>query len=249
MIIIVKRQDELFSSLDQIGLNKAIQKHGAALIKVNLSHPPQPGHPRTDPFFISQVVQYIEENNGVCAIAEGADGYLIENMKAVGLGSLIEKSTVKIIDLDFEEFERINIGDEEHFLPKCLKDYQVRIGIPSASKRSEMVFSNNVKLFVGAVPRKMYQIGEPVGWRPRLHIELHKSVANIYRAIQRYAPFSFFINGGVAMEENRGEFKFEHILIGNNALELDQYVLKEIFKLEPPEYIMNLIEEAEKLLA
>lgn len=248
MIIKVEHPNELFSSLDQIGLNKAIHQYGAVLIKINLSHPPLPDHPRTDPFLLSQVVQYIEEHAGVCAIAEGANGYLIENMKAVGLESIIQKPSVKVIDLDFEEFEQIDIGDEEHFLPKCLKDYEVRIGIPSASKRTEMIFSNNVKLFVGVVPRKMYQIGESVTWRPRIHVELHKSVANIYRAIKQYAPFSYFINGGVAMEENRGEFRFENVLVGNDALELDQYVIKEIFKLAPPEYIMNLLEEQESCL-
>jgi hypothetical protein len=105
-----------------------------------------------------------------------------------------------------------------------------------------MIFSNNVKLFVGAVPRRMYQIDNKiVDWRPRIHRDLHKSVANIFCAIQEYSPFSFFINGGIAMDENNGEFKFNEILVGNNGVELDLHVLKNYYSyLETPEYLKRL---------
>jgi hypothetical protein len=105
-----------------------------------------------------------------------------------------------------------------------------------------MIFSNNVKLFVGAVPRRMYQIDNKiVDWRPRIHIDLHKSVANIFRAIQGYSPFDFFINGGLAMDENKGEFMYDDILIGNDGIELDLYVLEKYFShLEIPEYLKRL---------
>lgn len=59
------------------------------------------------------------------------------------------------------------------------------------SKHPGMTFSNNVKLFVGAVPRCRYLNGEGGSPRPRVHADLHRSVANIYRSIMAYAPFHF----------------------------------------------------------
>ena len=61
--------------------------------------------------------------------------------------------------------------------------------------------------------------------------------------MQWYAPFDFYINGGLAVDERRGEFHFPQILIGNDALELDEYVLKTYFPgLEAPEYLKILAE-------
>lgn len=110
------------------------------------------------------------------------------------------------------------------------------------SKRPQMIFSNNVKLFVGAVPRRMYQIDDNhIDWRPRVHIDLHKSVSNIFRAIQEYSPFDFFINGGLVMDEIKGEFIYEETLISNDAIELDLHVLHNLFSyLVVPEYLKRL---------
>jgi hypothetical protein len=85
-------------------------------------------------------------------------------------------------------------------------EYGIQIGLSAFSKRSGMTFSNNVKLFVGAVPRRMYQVDAETTWRPCVHIDLHRSVANIYRAIMSYAPFDFFVNGGRATIEGQGRF-------------------------------------------
>lgn len=240
MILKVKDKENLFNSLDRVGLKSVIKENSSVLIKVNIARPPECGHPRTDPFLISQVVEYIYLNNGKCSIAESADGYLKENLYRIGLEKLINQYNVNLIDLDFEETEPIEVDDEIHYIPKCFKNFDVRIAIPAASKRPGMIFSNNIKLFVGAVPRKMYQIGEPVSWRPKIHINLHKSVANIYKAIQDYSPFQFFINGGLAMDEKIGKFKFKDILVGNDGLEMDKYIIDNVFKIEKPEYITNV---------
>jgi hypothetical protein len=146
-----------------------------------------------------------------------------------------------VLDLDLEDTDCVIVDDEKHYLPKCLKDYAIRLGIPATSKRPGRTFSNNVKLFVGAVPRRMYQSGETEAPRPRIHADLHKSVASIYRAIMAYAPFGFFVNGGRAMFEDRGEIDLGTILVGNDALELDRFVLKQL-GLEPPGYIRRLVE-------
>lgn len=242
MVLTVNKQNDLFSCLDDIGLKKSIINYRSVLIKVNLARSAEKDHPRTDIKLLSDLIQFIYSNNGTCAIAESANGYLRQNLESVGLLEIINKYNVSIIDLDLEEVEQIIINEQKHYLPKCLKNYGVRIAIPATSKRYQMIFSNNVKLFVGAVPRRMYQINSKiVDWRPRVHIDLHKSVANIFSAIQEYSPFSFFINGGLAMDENKGEFMYENTLVGNDGVELDMYILKKYFSyLEIPEYLKRL---------
>lgn len=242
MILSSKNQNEFYLSLDKIGFKERVCNDKSILIKVNLTRPAKPGHPRTDAKLLSEVIQYIYSYGGTCTIAESANGYLRKNLEHAGLSDIISNYNVDVIDLDFEEVEQININGEEHYLPKCLKNYGVRIAIPATSKRPEMVFSNNVKLFVGAVPRNMYQIDNRiVDWRPRVHIDLHKSVANIFCSIQSYSPFCFFINGGLAMAENTGEFRFNEILVGNDGVELDLYVLKNYFSnFEIPDYLKRL---------
>ncbi|OPJ58057.1 DUF362 domain-containing protein [Clostridium oryzae] len=242
MILSAKNKKELFCCLDKIGIKSAINKNKYVLIKINLARPAEPGHPRTDVKLLSKVIEYVYLNGGDCTLAESANGYLRNNLKQAGLGEILSKYKVKLIDLDFEEVDEIDIDGEKHFLPKCLKNYGVRIGLPATSKRPEAIFSNNVKLFIGAVPRRMYQIGDLIkDWRPRIHIHLHKSVANVYRAIQEYCPFDFYINGGVAMEEYTGQFEFEQTFIGDDAIELDMYMLDNFFKRhEVPEYLQIL---------
>lgn len=239
MMYRVKQKDDLERVLDHIELGGMITKTGSALIKVNLARPPKPEHPRTDPDLLTRMIHYIIRHNAMCAVAEGADGFLGENIERIGLGPVVKECNIRLIDLDLEETDAVTIGDETHYLPKCLKTYGVRIGLPATSKRTNMTFSNNIKLFVGAVPRKMYQIGEPQSHRPRIHLDLHKSVANIYRAIMQYAPFHFFVNGGKIMIEGQGEFMRNEVLVGDDAIEMDQYVLGE-FGLEPPGYIGKL---------
>ena len=146
---------------------------------------------------------------------------------------------VKLIDLDLADTDCILVDDEKHFLPKCLRNYPVRLAMPASSKRPGITFSNNVKLFVVAVPRGMYQNGEGGSPRPRVHADLHRSVANIYRAIMAYAPFHFFVDGGKAMFENRGEIDLEEAFLGDDGIELDQFVLDK-FGVESPDYIRSL---------
>jgi uncharacterized protein (DUF362 family) len=214
----------------------------SVLVKINLSRPAAPGHPRTDPFLLSELIKYIYANNGTCAIAESANRYLAVNLEQAGLTDIISRYNVKVIDLDFEDTEEITYNGEKHYIPKCFQAYGIRIALPVASKREGMVFSNNIKLFVGAVPRRMYQIDNKiVDWRPRVHLDLHKSVADIYDSIQRYSPFTVFINGGLAMDEKKGEFLINEILVGNDGLELDLYILKKYFGyLDIPEYLKRI---------
>lgn len=242
MLLSVGSSDALHAALDEIGLGRAIEEGGSALVKINLARSPKPGHPRTDPALLTDVIRYAAHLGARCAIAEGADGFLMQNLEYTGLGGVAEDYGVQVVDLDLEDVDCVSVDGEEHYLPRCLKDYAVRIGMPATSKRPGMTFSNNVKLFVGAVPRRMYQTSVPaheradVHGRPRVHVDLQKSVADIYRAVMAYAPFGFFVNGGRAMFEGRGEIELPQILIGDDALELDRFVLKQ-FGIDPPEYV------------
>jgi uncharacterized protein (DUF362 family) len=239
MILSTGIDEPLQIALDKIGMGEAIKRGRSVLIKVNLAWIPEPGHPRTDPALLTNIIRYVAQCGARCAIAEGAGGFLRQNVETIGLGQVVEAYKVELLDLDLEDFDCVAVEGEEHYLPRCLKAYAVRIGLPATSKRPGMIFSNNVKLFVGAVPRRMYQVGEPTTWRPRLHENLHRSVACIYRAMMAYAPFGFFVNGGLVMIEGYGERDFGEILVGDDAIELDHYVLGR-FGLELPEYLAEL---------
>jgi uncharacterized protein (DUF362 family) len=84
MILSVAQENTLYAALDKIGLGAAVRKSGSVLIKINLAHPPEPQHPRTDPFLLAQVIQYVARCEARCAIAEGADGFLPQNIESIG---------------------------------------------------------------------------------------------------------------------------------------------------------------------
>jgi hypothetical protein len=149
---------------------------------------------------------------------------------------------VKVIDADTEECVKMVSYGENHYLPKCFEKYPVRIAVPATSKRNDMLYSNNIKLFVGAVPRKMYQLDNsdvPISVpRPKLHQNLHLSVANLFLGIQSFSEFQFYINSGLAYNENIGEFILSDTFVGNNALELDLHIFNTFFnECEYPEYL------------
>ena len=191
---------------------------------------------------LKTIVSFIYQNGGKCAIAEGARGFLKENLIISDFEEMLKHYNIKVIDCDLEDSEEVLTNVEKHYIPKCFKVYPVRIAIPATSKREGMIYSNNIKLFVGAVPRKMYQIdnsdvnrGEP---RPKIHENLHSSVANLFLALENYSPFQFYINGGLSYNENIGEFNINEVFIGNDALELDCHIFHKYFNnCEYPEYL------------
>ena len=144
-----------------------------------------------------------------------------------------------------DDFEKVDSYGEYHYIPKCFLEYPVRIVVPAATKRVDMLYSNNVKSFVGAVPRKKYQLVNsniPISVpRPKLHQNLNLSVANLFHAIKIYSDFRFSINGGLAYNENIGEFMLADTYVGNNALELDLHIFNTYFNdCEFPEYLKIL---------
>jgi len=233
MPYISSSEQKLFKDLDTFGLKSDIEIKGKVLIKINLARVYWQNHPRTDISILKQLITYIYQNGGTCAIAEGANGYLQKNLYTSGLEELLKLHKVKIIDADIEDYDEVVSNGERHYIPKIFKEYPVRIAMPSASKRVGMHYSNNIKLFVGAVPRKMYQLddGEVIGHAPRarLHQNLDQSIANLFMAMKEYSPFHYYVNGGLSYNENIGEFNFDEILIGNDALKLDLHVFQKYF--------------------
>lgn len=214
-------------------------RNPSVLLKINLARPPVRGHPRTDPDLLNAVIRFFLERDSTCTIAESANGYLEENLESVGLGKLLDNPKISIRDLDLEQSEVITMNGETHYIPRCLRDYDIRIAIPATSKRPGAVFSNNVKLFVGAVPRRMYQNDEKP-WRGKIHHNLHHSIATIYQCIMDYAPFHLYINGGIMMQEGVGEFPCDTVFVGDDGAELDRHIIRKIFGIDEPDYLQLL---------
>ena len=235
-------KQELFDNIEKIGLKHEIINKKDVLIKINLSGTYIKNHPRTDMTILKTIISYTYQNGDRCAVTEGARGFLTENLISSGFEDMLKQYNIKVIDIDSEDSEEVLSNGEKHYIPKCFKEYPVRIAIPAASKREGMVYSNNIKLFVGAVPRKMYQIdntdasnGIP---RPKIHQNLHLSVANLFLAVKSYSSFQFYINNGLSYNENIGEFNIRELFLGNDALELDCHIFQKYFSnCDYPEYL------------
>jgi len=244
MFLITDNKHNLYENFNMIGFKDEIQNKNV-LIKINLSGVYKKNHPRTDIALIKTIIDYIYQNGGKCAIAEGANGYLTENIIASGLEDIVKYCGIKIIDVDSEDCDEVVSYSEPHYIPRCFREYPVRIAVPSASVREGLIYSNNIKSFVGAVPRKMYQLDDvytPENVpRPKLHQNLHLSVANLFFAIQNYSPFQYYINGGLVYNKNKGEFFMTETFIGDDALELDCHLFRTFFNdCEYPDYL-NII--------
>jgi len=241
MFLINNNEKDLFMNFEKIGLRKDIENSNV-LIKINLSGIYGKNHPRTDISLLKKLVSFIYQNGGTCSIAEGANGRLVENLVFSGFDDFLDYYNIKVIDIEQVECDEVLIHRECHYIPKCFQEYSVRIGLPAASKREEMLYSNNIKLFFGAVPKNKYQLdynkvsnGVP---RPKLHINLNSSIVNLFLAINNYSPFKYYINGGLSYNEKIGEFTLAETYIGDNALELDNYLFQTYFNnCEYPEYL------------
>ena len=139
MFLVSSNENDLFMNFGKIGLKKDIENN-AVLIKINLSGIYKKNHPRTDIYLLKQLVSFIYQNGGTCAIAEGANGYLAENLITSGFNDLLNYYKIKVIDVDLTDCDEVLIHDECHYIPKCFQEYSVRIGFPATSKREEMLF-------------------------------------------------------------------------------------------------------------
>ncbi len=220
-------------------------KNKSALIKINLARPPEINHPRSDTVLLKKVIEYFLEKEIHLSICESADGYLKENLKTIGLLDFFINHNVNIIEIDNTDTIEIKIKSQSIFIPKLFKEFDYRISLPCASKRKDMLFSNNIKNFVGATPRKYYL--NPDGkerWRAKLHDFLTDSVCNVFNAMELESKFHYYINGGNAYSETNGLFNLKEYYISDNAIELDEYIYNTYFTdVEKPEYLKILKRE------
>ena len=243
MFLTSNNNQNLLKNIEEIGLTNEIINKRDVLIKINLGRPTI-NRPRTDMTILKTVVNYIYENGGRCAIAESLEGSLTELLIAYGFEDVLKQYKLKIIDIDSEDYDKVLSYGEQHYISKCFQEYPIRIAIPATSNRYGL-YSNNIKLFVGATPRKMYQLdaanadkGAPFYPRPKIHQNLQLSIANLFLAVQKYSPFQFYINGGLSFNKNIGEFNFTETFVGNNALELDCHIFQTFFNnSEYPDYL------------
>lgn len=233
MICSVTSLDELPESIEHVMLNAS-----NVLIKINLARPPQPNiHPRTDARLLERTAQFLVESGKKVTICESADGFLQQNLDAVGLGDKLKQLGVGVVDIDKEESYPVEIAGQKVLIPKFFADYDLRISIPCASKREDMLFSNNIKNFFGATPRIGYQRGEG-RWRATLHDDLAQSIVNVFDAFEQECPFRLYINGGNAYSESKGPFEIEEIHVSEDPIRLDSWVFHRYFEEdEKPEYL------------
>ena len=234
----------LYNNFDKIGLKKDIENNDV-LIKINSARVYTKNHPRTDMNLLKILITFIYQNGGKCTITEGSDGYLTENLINSGLRDFLNHYNVKVVDVDLADCDEVFTHGERHYIPKYFQEYSVRIAFPATSKREEMLYSNNVKLFFGAVPRSKYQLDSKIvpkgAPRPKLHINLHSSIVNLFLTINDYSPFKYYLNGGLSYNEKHGEFMLPETYIGDNALELDNHLYQTYFSdCEYPEYLKKL---------
>jgi len=241
MILEADTLDDLRVAFDKIGLAAVLERSRSLALKVNLVRPPESGHPRSDSCLMKAIARYAGSLGVSCTIIEAADGHLEENLRCIGLGRWLDEGMVSCLDLDETEVEQVTVPDGQiHYLPICLRDFDIRMAHPLTSLRPGMVFSNNVKLFVGLVPRAYYQDGPPGVPRPRIHADLHRSIASLYQAVMSYAPFHFYVNVGPILVESSDVTSLGKYLVSDDGLELDRHVLREL-GLSNPEYLERLL--------
>ncbi|MCK4806758.1 MAG: DUF362 domain-containing protein, partial [Candidatus Aegiribacteria sp.] len=110
--------DGIGEALISLGAADLLQPGHSAVIKINLPRPPARDRPRTHPDLIRAVVSIIRSRGASCAIAEGTNGFLAQNIESIGLADFVKENEVELIDLDLmEDIETITIGDELHHIP------------------------------------------------------------------------------------------------------------------------------------
>jgi uncharacterized protein (DUF362 family) len=95
------------------------------------------------------------------------------------LGFYAQPKAFKILlDVDEErEVLMISQGGRNYPIPRKLQKMDVRIAVPCATKRPGYLYSNNVKTFVGLLPRSMCQNGTNSAFsRPMIHEDLKETV-------------------------------------------------------------------------
>ncbi|MHA1461608.1 MAG: DUF362 domain-containing protein [Candidatus Heimdallarchaeota archaeon] len=219
---------------------------------------PNMGYPKPAPFTtsIDIIVSTIEILSNAHAeeiiIAEGSTSKssAIDNFQITGLVEALKEYDISYIDIDtYENSEVVLNTGVKHYLPKYLQQMDLRISMPVIKfyddDEGNTFLSNAIKNFFGLPQKKLYKMNEDSHRRDKLHKDLHKSVAEVFQAVQQFAPFDLYICDGINIlkgEAEHGEaMKWGKILFSDDAINVDLKVL-EIMKKKQPRYLKYLLE-------
>ena len=212
-------------------------------IKINYQSPPREGSPRTDLLTLHRLIETLLPLGCGVSLMEGADGKLDAYLKRTSLWRFICENDVGIIDVDtLDDFTVLYRRGRRYPLPNVLREFDVRIALPCASKRPGYLFSCNVKTFVGLLPRKLCDSTDKAlsrYSRPMIHENLTEAIVDTYELVRQFAPFDAYINGGNTFSENSNTLDLGECFVSNDPIELDLLVAREL-RCSPPEYLQLL---------
>ncbi|NHJ32162.1 MAG: DUF362 domain-containing protein, partial [Asgard group archaeon] len=220
------------------------------LLKPNMGYP-KPAPYTTSTEIIREVVEVFSELNAKqIMIGEGSTSHsnALENFEATGLTDKLMDYNIDFIDLNELESIKVELSNNiSHFLPKLLKQVDIRISLPVIKfyedNDGEFFLSNAIKNFFGLPPKEKYQNDAESAKRDSLHQNLHKSIVEIFQSVEKYAPFDLYICDGsnvLVGEAASGLPKqWGKIIISDNALKVDLKIL-EILNKPHPKYIRLL---------
>ncbi|NHJ38724.1 MAG: DUF362 domain-containing protein [Asgard group archaeon] len=223
---------------------------------------PNMGYPKKSPYTTSlKIIKIVVDTlNKFKAqeiiIGEGSTSAYTakEIFKEIGLYKALKGYKVTFVDLNELESIEVKLGNNSiHYLPAFLKEIDLRISIPVIKfyddEQGETFLSNTIKNFFGLPPKIKYKKSSDSYKRDDLHHDLHKSVAEIFQAVEQYSPFDFYICDGLKIlygEAEKGEpFKWGKIILADNAIEADLKVL-ELLKKPLPRYLKLIMEKEKK---
>lgn len=223
---------DYYTHLSENQLIRSIPKKARVCVKINLPRLPTPERPRTDIRLLRALTRVLCEKACYLTIVECAQGQLLNHLQNLDyLSGIIQTEQVFVCDLDNEK--TIPVGGQTNraqWIPEILGNFDVRIALPNISQMDQSIFSNNVKTFVGVVPSRHYKCTVQDKNRTLIHTDLHQYVVDIFAAVQRYSPFTIFVNGGQwfikSLHEKPCDMPF--ILVGDDALEMDLHIIKEL---------------------
>lgn len=215
----------------------------SVVIKINYQSPPRQESPRTDLLTLRRLIETLLHLGCSVSLIEGADGKLGAYLERSSLGYFIRENDVGVIDIDtLDDFTVLYRRGRRYALPNLLRQFDVRIALPCASKRPGYLFSCNVKTFVGLLPRKLCGSADKAlsGYsRPMIHENLTETIVDTYELTRQFASFDVYINGGNTFSEYSKIRDLGECYVSDNPVELDLLMARELC-CPPPDYLRLL---------
>lgn len=218
---------------------------------------PNVGYPKPYPYttsleLIKSVVKLLAKNKPKeIVVGEGSTSKssALDNFATLGFIDELSKYQVKFVDLNACESSEVKLSEKvSHYLPTCLRDFDVRISVPVIKfyedEQKKTFMSNAIKNFFGLPPKDRYHSLNNSYKRDKLHDNLHKSVMEIFLAVEQFAPFDLFVCDGLEVLYGEGSIgnpqKWGKMILADNALEADLKVI-ELLEKQLPEYLEMLV--------